>query len=556
MSRTSFFSAHKMDKNGLVIFFSFEFRCTFFRSSCGKRKKNEHTQLKVVAKSLCVEEATEFFFFFQFSLSVNQRERVMMAKYSKVFTRLCVCYAAVCVYGNANRMSFGGKLFWKCFIWMLPAHFRLQQFSRTQTCIHRERESERESIRMEAKNVCRNSIISISSSINSNQTENTDMPKHRTQYTHTRMPRRRPNRTNHNTHNVIAYLVALVLSNIRHWERKYLSSPHDIFFGPCECEAFIAARALLRSMHSTLLLNIKKNICFIWSSLSRSKFAWRTLLCCARHARCNTFDMYTFLSISCVLLFEPLCTICRTFETLHNTQTINGDLCIAQQLFVWGMRSTRFIALLSVLCALYERVANCCYCCCCLWCRCRCWCRCRRDSSVSVSVCQARLKEKQRFQTILLLTVNLIYWKISDSSCLKTRTSWNTLHSHWCPIISGCLCVYICELWLLVVVVVLLLLLLLPRFIIIFIFAPFHSYTSYFSHSHRAKSRNLNATYYCCCDLCVCVCGNWRFIHITQSHHQCHLYCLLKRQNVPLPLFSFSYIHFYRHAVRSFVTHL
>lgn len=59
-----------------------------------------------------------------------------------------------------------------------------------------------------------------------------------------------------------------------------------------------------------------------------------------------------------------------------------------------------------------------------------------------------------------------------------------------------------------------------------FIFFPFSS--------PRVLSRaNWMQCIYCCCDLC----GNWRFIHITRSHHQCHLYCLLNRQNVPLPLF-------------------
>lgn len=39
--------------------------------------------------------------------------------------------------------------------------------------------------------------------------------------------------------------------------------------------------------------------------------------------------------------------------------------------------------------------------------------------------------------------------------------------------------------------------------------------------------------------------------------HNCHSYCLLNRQNVPLsPFFLLPFRPFYRHAVRSFVTHL
>lgn len=33
-----------------------------------------------------------------------------------VTMKLCL-RRCVCIYGNVNRMSFGGKLFWKCFIW-------------------------------------------------------------------------------------------------------------------------------------------------------------------------------------------------------------------------------------------------------------------------------------------------------------------------------------------------------------------------------------------------------------------------------------------------------
>lgn len=45
-------------QNGQKYLFSFEFRCTFFRSSCDKKKTNTHLA-KVVAKSFCVEEATK-----------------------------------------------------------------------------------------------------------------------------------------------------------------------------------------------------------------------------------------------------------------------------------------------------------------------------------------------------------------------------------------------------------------------------------------------------------------------------------------------------------------
>lgn len=68
---------------------------------------------------------------------------------------------------------------------------------------------------------------------------------------------------------------------------------------------------------------------------------------------------------------------------------------------------------------------------------------------VCMSVCQERLYELLLSfalfalpKTILLLTVNSIYQKRSDSSCLKTRTRWNALHPHWCTIIGWLECVF------------------------------------------------------------------------------------------------------------------
>lgn len=79
----------------------------------------------------------------------------VLSAIQKAFTSCGVCVRCyLYVYGNANRMSFGGKLFWKCFIWKqfgsaagcwmlwyysVTEHIcsRLQQFSQhIQTNIH------------------------------------------------------------------------------------------------------------------------------------------------------------------------------------------------------------------------------------------------------------------------------------------------------------------------------------------------------------------------------------------------------------------------------------
>ena len=95
------------------------------------------------------------------------------------------------------------------------------------------------------------SSISNTSSSNSNQTENTNMPKHRTEYTHVRQTTTEPNKSCY-----VAYLVALVLSEHSALRTKVFIVPTRYISVHVNAKHF-AAHAL-RSMHSTSLLKSKK----------------------------------------------------------------------------------------------------------------------------------------------------------------------------------------------------------------------------------------------------------------------------------------------------------
>lgn len=108
------------------------------------------------------------------------------------------------------------------------------------------------------------------------------------------------------------------------------------------------------------------------------------------------------------------------------------------------------------------------------------------------------------------------------------------------------------------------------RLIIIFItLTP--DFSSHFSHfSYWCCFLIVSDWYFCCCTqiwkMCILY-SNWGFnLLLAHSFNQCHMYCLLNRQNVPFQCSSrhssFFVIYFwlfsysYRHAVQSFVTHL
>lgn len=112
-------------------------------------------------------------------------------------------------------------------------------------------------------------------------------------------------RTNHNIHNVIAHLVALVCyyRNIRHWERKYLSSPHDIrsmwMRSIRKARSFHAFQFIVNKTHKEKK-NTENPTSVPSGCLYRVQNVSRTLLCwilCTpnRFAHCTLYN-----SISCV----------------------------------------------------------------------------------------------------------------------------------------------------------------------------------------------------------------------------------------------------------------
>lgn len=121
---------------------------------------------------------------------------------------------------------------------------------------------------------------------------------------------------------------------------------------------------------------IVKNICFIWLSLS--------VLCDiemfqALYYVVKTDWMWHVVIVPCIVcVFNCICfglyipRMDGLSAVYTNTQHALASLCIAQQLFVWGIWSTRFIRTFSPF--MWHRVSV---------------------ARVCVSMCQAKLKKKE-----------------------------------------------------------------------------------------------------------------------------------------------------------------